>query len=191
MNQQLLEEIMSDCDKKQVIRYCKKLQKKCSYKSGSDMDNLCSLAYWLYIYDEKDFALKVCKQTNDKTFFWDFSVWYYIFSVWGLQIRILKEKNDYEKANELIQRMDHHLYYKDGSFDDTEDLRRADITYKSLMQTELLVDATKSEIRDLKLNALFDLIGIKDTRLYPKLNKRWEEIEEVIANYISELKLTK
>ncbi len=74
--------------KKKVISCYKKLNKKCSYKSGADMEILCELAYWLYIYDQKDEVFAVAAETHNIPFVRNFNVWTWIFAIWGLEIRI-------------------------------------------------------------------------------------------------------
>ena len=57
----ILEKILEQYNKKNtkktyntITKPCKKLIQKCSYRSISDTSSLCSLAYWLYIYGDKD-----------------------------------------------------------------------------------------------------------------------------------------
>lgn len=44
-NQELFESIQNNHKEKKIISLSKKLIKKCSFDSGSDIDNLCRLAY--------------------------------------------------------------------------------------------------------------------------------------------------
>ena len=51
-----------------ITKPCKKLIQKCSYKSISDTSSLCSLAYWLYIYGDKEPALEICEVAHEVEF---------------------------------------------------------------------------------------------------------------------------
>lgn len=51
-----------------IVKRCKQLIQKCSFKSLSDTSCLCSLAYWLYIYGHKELALEICEHTNGVDF---------------------------------------------------------------------------------------------------------------------------
>ena len=41
----------------------------------SDTDCLCSLAYWLYIYGDKELALKICEIAHGVEFSFEFRDW--------------------------------------------------------------------------------------------------------------------
>lgn len=51
-----------------IIKRCKQLIQKCSFKSLSDTSCLCSLAYWLYIYGDKELALEIREHTHGVDF---------------------------------------------------------------------------------------------------------------------------
>lgn len=51
-----------------IIKPAKKLLQKCSYKSIADTNHLCALAYWLYIYDNKEIALEICELCHTVNF---------------------------------------------------------------------------------------------------------------------------
>lgn len=66
---------------------------KCSYKSTSDTDCLCSLAYWLYIYGDKELALKICEIAHGVEFSFEFRDWNSgIQNIYGLEIRIARDR---------------------------------------------------------------------------------------------------
>ena len=78
----ILEEILEKYDKRNIQKTyhtiskpCKKLIQKCFYKSTSDTDCLCSLAYWLYIYGDKELALKICEIAHGVEFSFEFRDW--------------------------------------------------------------------------------------------------------------------
>jgi len=59
-NEELFESIQNNHKEKKIISLSKKLTKKCSFDSGSDIDNLCRLAYWLFVYGYENEAISVC-----------------------------------------------------------------------------------------------------------------------------------
>ena len=65
---ELFESIMNSCPRKKVVSLCKKLIKKCSFNSGEDARNLCSLGYRLFIYGHIDEALAVSRYTHNVPF---------------------------------------------------------------------------------------------------------------------------
>ena len=54
---------------------------KCSYKSTSDTDCLCSLAYWLYIYGDKELALKICEIAHGVSFHSNLEIGIVVFKI--------------------------------------------------------------------------------------------------------------
>lgn len=157
-----------------IVKPCRRLVQKCSFKSLSDMSRLCSLAYWLYIYDQKELALEICEHTHGADF--AFEDWMNGYpELYGLEIRIAREllgENRKEKIPPnllefyLSKRVEKELKFP-------EVLREERITTccDRLLSTELLF-------------ALYNLIGKGETGLYPDLNKNWGEIEKTIAAYI-------
>ena len=51
-----------------IIKPCKRLMQKCSFRSISDTSCLCSLAYWLYFEGNKELALKICEVAHNVDF---------------------------------------------------------------------------------------------------------------------------
>lgn len=94
-NQELFESIQMGHKEKKVLSLSKKLVKKCSFNRGSDVENLCHLAYWLYVYGCEDEALKLCEITHEVEFpgkgVWN--VWDRILLMWGLEVQIYKNRN--------------------------------------------------------------------------------------------------
>ena len=85
----LFDDIMMNHEEREIIELCKKLGKSCSFTKNADMSSLCELAYWLYIYDCKEEALKVCEHVNieipEKI---NYNVWDFIIWIWGLEAYI-------------------------------------------------------------------------------------------------------
>lgn len=194
MNNELLEEIMGACPKKMVISSCKKLMKKCSFKSGASMQVLRALVYWLYVYEQSDYVLRVLKPTHELVFERNFAVWDFIFSMWGLEIRILKERGRNEEADEIVRTMEsyHMVPLKDSSYEmqaKFEMIRRNDYTYTEY--EDIITEAekhSKVDARDYRMSALWDYIGNGATGLYPRFNENAERAEQAIQRYIAELR---
>ena len=201
MDNDLLEEIMEKCPKKKVISLCKKLIKKCSFKSGACMTHLCCLAYWLYIYDFREYVLLLCEPTHKLVFERDYNVWTFIFCMWGLEIRILKEEGKTKEAREIIDKIDEcYLTPLEGSTREKEaefEKKRRyggiysypECTYKKDIEESGL--NSKSFVIECKMSALLRMIGDGSTGLFPKMNEEAENIEKVVQEYLSDLSKVK
>ena len=73
--QDLFEQIMARHKEKEIVSLCKKCVKKLSFKSGTDVSNLCDLCFWLFIFGDHDTVFKVAGLTHDLPFDHNFSVW--------------------------------------------------------------------------------------------------------------------
>lgn len=97
---------MDTVDKKKVQSLCKKVLKKCSFNSGADIQNLCHLTYWLFVYGYVDEALSVCEITHDVEFsgkgIW--AVWDFIMYMWGLKYTSIRIKMTLKKQMPLYRR---------------------------------------------------------------------------------------
>lgn len=195
-NQELFESILNNCTEKKIISYAKKLIKKCSFNSGECARNLCSLAYWLYVYGYEDDALKLAEITHDVEFpgkAW-FNVWSFLLYVWGLEVYILKKKGEIEKAEERIRLMDKYMSYPelpDGSKrpDQLEIQRRNRFTYEYVSNTNEIETAySKSLANEYRFTSLFQMIGYTYTGLFPNLLKDEEKISKLIDEYIAIIK---
>lgn len=165
---------------KVIISPCRRLLQKCSCKSYSDMSNLCSLAYWLYIYDYKALALEVCESVRGL----DFSEIAGcglggITDIFGLEIRIVRELTG-EKRRFVIPEDLSDLYFSKRM---KRNLRFPEI----LREDELNVNRFAAFDYTI-LRALFDMIGKGETGLYTELNENWDKMEAVICEYVGYLK---
>ena len=73
--QNVITGILEKSDKKKVQSLCKKILKKCSFNSQSDLYNIVDLAYWLYIYGETDDSIQVCDLLKDLEFTGNYNLW--------------------------------------------------------------------------------------------------------------------
>lgn len=192
---ELFESIMNSCPKKKVVSLCKKLIKKCSFNSGEDARNLCSLAYRLFIYGYIDEALAVSRYTHDVPFpgRGAFNVWTFILCLWGLEVFILKAQGKYEEAEARINEIDHiHTQPIGIRINDSAEKCRKDadklyltFTYPDVLRHREIENETNlRSANEWRFIALFKMIGYASTGLYPNLSAHWEELQQDINNYV-------
>lgn len=109
-----IQSIMDTVDKKKVQSYCKKVLKKCSFKSVNDMHNLADLADWLYVYGYYDEILKIAELIKEIQFSGNYGLWDHIDSIYCMKVRILRERGEVQKVQEIIDFINQyrapHLY---------------------------------------------------------------------------------
>lgn len=201
MDLQFFEQIMEKCPKKKVISLCKKLAKKCSFKNGADMENLCHLAYWLYIYDLSGPSMECISLTHQTPFDQNYNVWTFIHSMWGLEIRILKEQSNLEESQKIIDSINEHYLMPtklEPSIEkrqSAEAKRRSRFTYEDVIRkSKIEASLANNDIKganEWRFIALLGMIGNTETGIYPKLNDSKEQINILIKEYIQMLCLTK
>jgi hypothetical protein len=200
MDSQVFVQIKNKCQKKKVISLCNKLSKKCSFKSGADTESLCHLAYWLYIYGEKEFAVRCIKLTYDVPFDMNYRVWDFIHAMWGLGMRLLREQGKEAKAQKIADTMNAHFLIPNNIFTSEsmparEERRRSRFTYEDATckdKISLYLESGKqNDANQWRFVALLGMIGNTETGFYPLLNESKQQIEEKIAEYIEELRKVK
>ncbi len=200
MENQVFDQIKEKCQKKKVVSLCNKLSKKCSFKNGADCENLCHLAYWLYVYGEKNLAMNCISLTHDIPFDLNYNVWTFIHAMWGLEMRLLREQGKKNEAQKIADTMNNHLLTpsKINTTDKMlarEEKRRSRFTYEDTIQKENVESNLKandlSRANDWRFVALLGMIGNTETGFYPMLNEHTQQIEEKIVEYISELSKVK
>lgn len=196
-NEELFESIQNNHKEKKIISLSKKLTKKCSFDSGSDIDNLCRLAYWLFVYGYENEAISVCQITHNVVFpgkgKWD--VWDFIMYMWGLEVHIFKCRNDNEKANDIISKMD-NLWMSPPIIrqrEPAQELERRNRFTLSYCSNEDKIERESSEVyaNEWRLIALFQLVGYTSTGLFPGLNSEKDSVDRLVEEYIDKLKLVK
>lgn len=200
MDNQVFEQIKDKCQKKKVVSLCNKLAKKCSFKSGSDSENLCHLAYWLYVYDEKALAMDCIALTHDIPFNANYGVWTFFHHMWGLEMRLLREQGKNDEAEKIAETINAHLLTP-GKIDTPERMpakeekRRSRLTYEDTIRKEdiagHLQENNLTRANAWRFVALITMIGNTETGFFPQLNEHKTQIEEKIAEYISELSKVK
>lgn len=191
---EIFKSIMNSCTEKKIVSLCKKLEKKCSFDSGKDAENLCHLAYHLFVYGHIEEAIVVCRFTHDVLFPGKgiFCVWDFILFIWGLEVFILKAQGKVEEANVRIKEIDHiHMQPVGLSINDTEEKRRKDadelrlrFTYPDVLECER-IEKSERHANGYRFIALFDMIGYGATGLYPNLSAHWEDLQQDINNYVA------
>lgn len=107
--QEIIENIMGTVNKK-IQSLCKKILKKCSFKSKNDLVNVSDLATWLYIYEYYDEAIAVCDLLLDLEFTGNYTIWWHADYTACLKARILREKNITDGRKELLERVKKHRH---------------------------------------------------------------------------------
>ncbi|MDR2904840.1 MAG: hypothetical protein LBU73_02685 [Helicobacteraceae bacterium] len=196
METKIFEQIKEKCQKKKAVSLCNKLLKKCSFKSGADCENLCHLAYWLYIYGEKELAMGCVALTHNAPFEANYNVWDFIHFMWGLQMRLLREQGKEGEAQRIADAINAHLLTPSkimtpDQMPAREEKRRSRFTYEDIIVKEKVERALRENdltgANEWRFIALLGMIGNTETGFYPKLNEHKRQIEEKIIEYISEL----
>ncbi len=182
-----LEKVLEQYNKKNtqsiyntIIRPCKKLLQKCSYKSILDTDCLCSLAYWLYIYGDKELALEICEIAHEVELPFEFRCWNIgIQNIYGLEIRIARELLCEDRRNHIPSDLLEYCFSKRV---------KKELRYPQILREDKVADCSSRFLNTEMLLALYNMIGLGETGLYAELNNNWEKIEETINFYIACLK---
>ena len=152
---------------------------KCSYKSTSDTDCLCSLAYWLYIYGDKELALKICEIAHGVEFSFEFRDWNSgIQNIYGLEIRIARELLGENRRNNIPLNLLEYCFSKKV---------KKELRYPQVLREDKIADCSSRFLNTELLLALYNMIGLGETGLFTEINRNWEKIEEAINFYIDYL----
>ena len=183
----ILEKVLEQYHKKNtekiyntIMKPCKKLIQKCSYKSISDTSCLCSLAYWLYIYGDKELALEICEIAHEVEFSFEFMDWNSgIQNIYGLEIRISRELLGENRRNHIPLDVLEYCFSKK--------VKKA-LRYPQVLREDQIADCSSRFLDMELLLALYNMIGLGETGLFTEINRNWEKIEEAINIYIECLK---
>ncbi len=183
----ILEKVLEQYHKKNtekiyntITKPCKKLIQKCSYKSISDTSCLCSLAYWLYIYGDKELALEICEIAHEVEFSFEFMDWNSgIQNIYGLEIRIARELLGENRRNHIPLDVLEYCFSKK--------VKKA-LRYPQVLREDQIADCSSRFLDMELLLALYNMIGLGETGLFTEINSNWEKIEEAINIYIECLK---
>lgn len=191
----LFEDIMMEHDEKEIMRLCKKLNRSCSFTKNSDMATLCEPAYWLYVFNDKENALKVCEYTNiDIPITINYNIWEFILFIWGLEAHIYDEYGRMDDKNFRISQIK-KVRSTPKNKDETEEstwkfsqkiMNR--VSFESAcMIKNIEQDSVKDDIKKgnkYRLLALYNMIGYGITGFYPDLEKNKDKLNSKINEYI-------
>ena len=191
----LFEEIMESHKEKKIISLCKKLIKKCSFTSSTDVTNLCELAYWLYVVGDSEKALKVCELTNiDIPAKINYNVWDFILFIWGLEAHIHNENGKTADKEFRVEQMK-KVWSTPKNSNDTEEKAWAFMQKILNRQTfELVCDIKEIEENEAtgdkksadsyRFIALYSMISYGITGFCPDLVKNNDKLKTKIREYI-------
>lgn len=157
-----------------IKKPAKMLLQKCSYKSNSDTSRLCSLAYWLYIFSNKDLALEICELSHKVKFDFEYGDTG-IQNIYGLEVRIARESLGENRRNNIAPEFLDYFFSKRV---------KKQIRYPQILREEEITTCSSQILDTILFYALCNMIGKGETGLYPELNENWEVIEQTIKEYI-------
>ena len=161
-----------------IINPCKRLLQKCSFKSLLDTSRLCSLAYWLYIYNHKELALEICEHTHGVDF--EFEVGFSGYpDMIGLEIRIARELLGENRKDNISPNLLDFYFSKRV---------KKELRFPQILREEEITACRVPFSNTAMLFALYNMIGKGETGLYTELNDNWREIEKTIILYVDYLK---
>ena len=106
--EELIQHIQETVNRKQVQSLCKKILKKCSFKSKGDLANVSTLAVWLYVYGYEKEAMDVCDILLPLEFTGNYDLWGHTDLALCLKARILREQGITEGREELLNKVNEH-----------------------------------------------------------------------------------
>lgn len=108
--EETIKRIEASIDRKKVQSLCKKILKKCSFRSTADLSNITELASWLYVYGYNDEAIAVCDLLKDLEFTGNYSLWDKADYTMCLKARILREQGQPAEREKLIYKVNEHRH---------------------------------------------------------------------------------
>lgn len=193
----IFEEILEKCAEKKIQSAAKKMIKKPKITSQSTANNLCDLAYWLYIYGYEEETLAVCEYAHlplPESGKVDYRIWDFLLFIWGLEAYIYKKRGEKEKADHRISEMK-TVWRTPNKMEQSEEeaeARRKKIedrmTYEDVImkeKMERMLESSPKDAKDWAQISLLRMIAYGVTGLFPHLEANKEELEKKIGEYIS------
>lgn len=178
---ELIQNIMTNIDKKDVQRDCKRILKKCNMKSVKDTGNITELAILLYIYGYEQEAVLVCNLFANEKFNGNYTLWDNIDHAYCLKARILREKGQMKESWEIIKFVNQYRHpelYVNGIEWFT---KTVDINIESNLKNN-----SKAGAKSWRLLKLEKAIAYREAGQYPlsndKLEKIIEELKKILVN---------
>lgn len=199
MEKEIFEELSLKYNEKNIIKLSKKLSKSCSLTKSKDVENLCALAYWLYIYEYKDEVLSIYQLVDielpQKV---NFNIWTWILSIWGLQAYIYELNGKTIKKDIIIEKMNkiYSIPRRDGQTQqEAWELHQRIAnrqTYEEICNKTEIERCIANNDKKIELlyrfTALYSMISCGITGSYPALEKNKEILKNEINNYVEILK---
>lgn len=177
---ELIQHIMETVDKKCVQSNCRRILKKCSFKSGKDLNNITELAVWLYVYGFCKEAIAVCDIVKDIPFTGNYTLWDNVDTALCLKARILREQGNNIKSSEIVDLVNEHRHpelYGNGVGWFTETL---DKNIKSNLE-----DNFKSGAREWRMIKLEKAISYREAGGYPLSDGYLEDVIKEMIDILS------
>lgn len=176
---ELIEYIMETVNKKCVQSNCKRILKKCSFKSSKDLNDVTELALWLYIYGFYDESIRVCDLIKDVPFTGNYTLWDNVDVALCIKARILREQGK-EESKEIIRLVNEHRHpelYINGLEWFTETL---DKNIESNLK-----DNFKSAAREWRLIKLKFAIKYREAGEFPLSDEYFEDVIKELISILS------
>jgi len=198
MEPDFFEQIKNACPKRKIVSLSNQLAKRCSRNSKNDMEALCRLSYWLYVYGETDNVLRIANATHGIEFNGNWNNWTFIEAIWGLEIRILIDRDKAAEVGNLIAEIDRIHTIPTGVFDTPEKMlkfetkRRARVLYANETYQDKIEERLKEGdvdgANEWRLVSLIKLIASDGAGLYPDFEDHKAGVELAIKERIAALK---
>lgn len=180
----IIQEIMDKVDKKNVQSNCKKLLKRCHFKSTVDMRHLEDLATWLYVYRYYEEAIKVYNIIKEVQFDGNHTLWSKIDTIHCIKARILREQGDIAEAKKIIKFV--NQYRAPELYENIVDwfLNTLDLNIKNSIEQF----HSKALARDWRLSKLICAISYREAGQFPVSDDELENIIKEQVDFLSKLK---
>lgn len=173
---EIITNIQDTVNKKAVQAACRKLLKKCSFKSTKDVGVIVDLALWLYLYGYYEESIAVCELVKDIEFNGNYTFWDCVDHLYCIKARILRERGEIEESKKLMNYVNQYRHpelYKNGI-----DHFTTTIDYN--IQSNLKVNS-KAGAKSWRLLKLEMAIAYREAGKFPVPD---EELEKIIKNLI-------
>lgn len=105
-NVDVLQKVVSQpLGSKKLDKLAKSTAKNFKLSTQNSLEKANNLAYWLYIYDQKELSLAVCQLLSTVEFADNYNIWTWIETALALEARLLKENKENNLAEKCIERI--------------------------------------------------------------------------------------
>lgn len=186
----LFEKINANHDETVIVSLSGKLAKKCKMTTQEEAMNLGDLTFWLYAFGYVDEVEEIYESTLDVPFPGraKFDVWDNLLCIWGLEVHILQQRGEQEKADQIIDVIDKYL--KSSPLTEAqEQARRMRFDYKYALNEERIAKADSIDrANGSRIVALKTMLGRMYTGLFPNLTAEKERIEKKAEEYMAAMR---